>query len=83
MLITIFSFLNVIILINLLVAILNAVYGKIKSQSSLEISESVYSLYCKLKFDKYYCSLSAFPAPFNIAVLPFVPFIAFLKNKKL
>ena len=34
-------------------------------------------------YDKYYSSLVSAPPPFNILILPFVPFIIFLKNEKL
>ena len=43
--ITVFSIISVIICMNMLIAFLNIVYQKIKKQSSLEISEIIYSLY--------------------------------------
>ena len=81
--ITIFSILSLIVLINMLIAILSIIFDEIKSQSSLEQSQTIYSYYSDRKFDKEYSSIIALVAPFNLFTLPLVPFILFFQNPKM
>ena len=83
MLITIFSFINIIILLNLLVAMLNNTYKTIHDRSNLENANIFYLNYLARKPDKYKSALISFAPPLNLYILPFFPLILWKKSSRL
>lgn len=83
MLITIFSFISIIILLNLLVAMLNNTYKTIYERSNLENANIFYLNYLARKPDKYKSALISFAPPLNLYVLPFVPVLLMKKSSRL
>ena len=75
----IFLFVNNIVLMNLLIAILSNTFSKMSERSSMEYSNILYDSYKKNKFDKNFGVFVLFPPPFcaiNFLILPFM----FFKN---
>lgn len=83
-LMTVFLVCNLIILLNLLIAILSDTYNIFKAKST----ELYLYQIAKLKGtnsmdDERYSALIAGQVPFNLLVIPFVPFLIFFKSKRL
>ena len=82
-LITLFSVISMIIMLNLLVAILSNTYATINTRSGLENANILYQNYLSRKSNKYYSSLICFPPPLNLIMILFSPFIMFQKSQRL
>ena len=72
-----------VLLLNLLIAILSNVFSTIYKRGALESSRIFFENYTNRKMNKHYSSLIMSPAPFNICLAPFYPFLILRKNKKL
>lgn len=81
--ITIFSVLSMIIMLNLLVAILSNAYSTINERSNLENANILYENYLIRKPDKFHSSLISFPPILNTLSLITAPFIIFKKSSTL
>ena len=81
--ITIFSVISMVIMLNLLVAILSNTYSTINLRSNLENANILYDNYLSRKPNKYYSSLINFPPPLNVIMIVFSPFIIFKKSSRL
>lgn len=82
-LITIFSIITMVVLLNILVAILSNTYQTINQRSTLENASILYENYLLRKPDKYHSALLALPPPFNMVTAIFSPFLIFFKSYKL
>lgn len=82
-LITIFSVIGMVIMLNLLVAILSNTYSTINLRSSLENANILYENYLNRRPEKHYSSLICYPPPLNVIMILFSPFIIFLKSERL
>jgi len=81
--ITIFSIITMVIMLNLLVAILSNTYQTINERSTVETASILYENYLIRKPDKCHSALIALPPPFNILTVLFSPFLILSKNHKL
>ena len=82
-LISVFSFISIIILLNLLVAMLNNTYRTIYERSNLENANIFYINYLARKPDKYKSALISFAPPLNLYIFPFVPILLWKKSSRL
>ena len=66
---------TMIVLLNMLIAILSDVYVELQGRSKQLYLTNVIKTSHILGYDKYYSSLVAMPAPFNVLLLPLYPWI--------
>ena len=81
--ITIFSIISIVILLNLLIAILSNAYSIINQRSNVENANILYENYLLRKPNKYYSALIALPPPFNVLTIFFSPFVILKKSSTL
>ena len=80
---TAYLIMTTIVLLNFIIAILADIYSQLQSNSK----NLYYNQLIKIKQysgeDKHYSSLVAAVVPFNIVILPFVPFLIYKKSERL
>jgi len=74
--------LNMIMFVNLMIAVLSETYQRLSIQKLGLYYDGVIEVIPAYKYKKFYGSLIAACPPFNLLVLPFLPFFAFAKNKR-
>jgi len=74
--------LNMIIFVNLVIAVLSETYLRLASQKLGLFYDGVIEVIHAYKYKKYYGALIAAVPPFNLLVLPFLPFFVLTKHKK-
>lgn len=72
-----------IVLINFLIAILSSKYTEMESKGKVLNRKTVLNIKQVICEDEYYSSLVISFVPMNVFILPFVPFIALFRIKKL
>jgi hypothetical protein len=76
------TILNMIIFVNLVIAILSDTFMRLANQKLGLFYDGVIEVIHAYKYQKYYGALIAAVPPFNLFVLPFLPFFMFVKHKK-
>ena len=76
-----FTILNMVLLVNLVIAILSETYTRLSEQKLGLYYDGVIEVIPAYKYKKYYGALIAACPPFNILILPFVP-IFWFKHKR-
>ena len=77
----VFILLNMVLLVNLIIAILSETYQRLSYQKLGLYYDGVIEVIPAYKYKKFYGALIAACPPFNLLVLPFLPFFAFTQNK--
>ena len=78
----VFLFLNAIILLNLLIAILSNTYATIIDRSNMEFAQILLTAHANKHLNKYYGFLIILPPPLCIVNLVFLPLIPLIKKPK-
>jgi hypothetical protein len=73
---------NMIIFVNLVIAILSETYLRLANQKLGLFYDGVIEVIHAYKYQKYYGALIAAVPPFNLLVLPFLPIFVFTRHKK-
>lgn len=76
-----FILLNMVLLVNLIIAILSETYQRLSYQKLGLYYDGVIEVIPAYKYKKFYGSLIAACPPFNFLVMPFLPFFAFADKK--
>jgi hypothetical protein len=77
----IFILLNMVLLVNLIIAILSETYQRLSMQKLGLYYDGVIEVIPAYKYKKFYGALIAACPPFNLLVLPFLPFFACSRRK--
>lgn len=78
----IFILLNMVMLVNLVIAVLSETFYRLNIQRLGLYYDGVIEVIPAYKYKKFYGALIAACPPFNLLVLPFLPIFAFTRQKK-
>ena len=81
--ITVFLVVVGILLLNFLIAILSSTYSGLNKVKNGLYMRRIIQMRQRYQYDKYYSSIVFAPTPFNLLLLPVLPFVVFLKSKRL
>jgi len=73
---------NLVLLLNLVIAILSDTYSKFSAQSRGLFYDGMVAAIPAYNYDKFYGGMIIAAPPFNIFVLPFLPIYLCIKDKK-
>lgn len=79
----IFILLNMIIMLNMVIAILTSIFNKYEKQKQALYQNMINSAFSYMDFDDSYGALLCGRPPMNLISLPFAPLFSVIKNKEL
>lgn len=78
----VFILINMVLFVNLVIAILSDTFARLSTQRLGLYYDGVIEVIPAYKYKKFYGALIAACPPFNLLVLPFLPFFMYTKHKK-